>query len=57
MKLIKNYDCTIHCHPDKANVVADALSKKSLNVLACLTVRITSLYEKMKKSHEDIHVN
>ena len=29
-ELIKDYDFTIDYHPGKANVVADALSKKSL---------------------------
>ena len=34
LELIKDYDCTINYHPGKANVVADALSRKErLNVL------------------------
>ncbi|KAI3790873.1 hypothetical protein L2E82_04266 [Cichorium intybus] len=28
LELIKDYDCEIMCHPGKANVVADALSRK-----------------------------
>ena len=28
LELIKDYDCTIEYHPRKANVVADALSRK-----------------------------
>ena len=28
MKFLKNYDCTINYHPEKANIVADALNRK-----------------------------
>ena len=34
MELLKDYDCSILYHPDKANVVADALSRKSAGSLA-----------------------
>jgi hypothetical protein len=35
--LIKDYELEIHYHPSKANVVADALSRKSqVNMLATL---------------------
>ncbi|KAL8098148.1 hypothetical protein AgCh_031067 [Apium graveolens] len=34
LELIKDYDCTINYHPGKANVVADALSRKErLNIV------------------------
>ena len=29
IELIKDYDMEVHYHPEKANVVADALSRKS----------------------------
>jgi hypothetical protein len=31
LELIKNYDLEVHYHPDKANVVANALSRKHCN--------------------------
>jgi hypothetical protein len=33
VKLIKDYDCVIDYHPDKANVVVDALSRKGKIVM------------------------
>ena len=38
MELLKDYDCTIKHHPRKANVVADALSRKSGSSMAHLRV-------------------
>ena len=34
MELLDDYDFTLHYHPGKANVVADALSRKSRGALA-----------------------
>ena len=34
--MIKDYDCSINYHPGKANVVADAISRKSSGFLAAL---------------------
>ena len=34
IKLLKDYDCQILYHPRKANVMADALSRKSMGSLA-----------------------
>ena len=36
LELIKDYNCVINYHPGKTNVVADALSRKSRNEIACL---------------------
>ena len=38
MELLKDYDCTILYHFGKANVVANALSKKSMGSLAQITL-------------------
>ena len=38
LELIKDYDCTINYHPDKDNIVADALSRKDkLKMLTSVT--------------------
>jgi len=37
--IIKDYDCIINYHPGKANVVADALSRKNKAFISSLLVR------------------
>ena len=39
MEFLKDYDFTLHYHPGKANVVADALSQKSRGALAGIASR------------------
>ena len=41
MKLIKDYDYVIDYHPGKANVVADALSGKSVQMLRALNAHLS----------------
>jgi hypothetical protein len=48
LELIKDYDLTIQCTPGKANVVADAFSRKA--TLATLNYLITE-FERMDISH------
>jgi hypothetical protein len=40
LELIKDYDLKVHYHPGKANVVADALSRKAY--CSCLSVETFS---------------
>jgi hypothetical protein len=50
LELIKDYDLEVHYHPDKANVVADALSRKSqCNCLSAepLTIILCQEMERM----------
>ena len=39
MEFLEDYDFTLHYHPGKANVVADALSRKSRGALATIASR------------------
>ena len=46
MELLKDYDCIIDYHPGKANVVADALSRKSTSSLAYIqTIQLPLMVE------------
>ena len=44
--MIKDYDCEINYHPGKANVVIDALSRKSMVELAALEISQPYLIKK-----------
>ena len=48
MELLKDYDCTILYHPGKANVVADALSRKSMGSLAHIAVQKRHMVEEVR---------
>ena len=45
----EDHDFTLHYHPGKANVVADALSRKSRRVLASIASREWLLLEAMRQ--------
>ena len=46
MELINDYDCTFEYHPGKVNVVADALSRKSVASISHIcAVRVPQLAE------------
>jgi hypothetical protein len=56
LKLIKDYDLNIHNHPGKANIVADALSRKHFCNNLMVQKEQTALYEEMEKlSLEIVH--
>ena len=55
MELIKDYDCVIDYHPRKANVVADALSRKFVQTLRALNAHFSlsdngAIVEKLMKT-------
>nr|GEV48895.1 putative reverse transcriptase domain-containing protein [Tanacetum cinerariifolium] len=56
IELLSDYDCEIRCHPGKANVVVDALSRKereiSLRVRALVMTVYTDLSERVKENEE-----
>ena len=45
MEFLEDYDFTLHYHPSKANVVADALSRKSRGALASIDSREWQMLE------------
>ena len=45
MEYLEDYDFTLHYHPCKANVVADALNRKSWGVLASVASREWQMLE------------
>ena len=45
MEYLEDYDFTLHYHPGKANVVVDALSRKSWGVLASVASREWQMLE------------
>ena len=47
VEFLEDYDCTINCHPGKANVVVDALSRKVQ--VAGLMVKEWSLLKKVSE--------
>ena len=49
MELLKDYDCSILYHPGKANVVADALSRKSSGSLAHISTERRALVKELQE--------
>ena len=49
LELLKDYDITIHYHPGKANVMANALSRKSGGSLAAMITRQPKLLRNLEE--------
>ena len=49
MEFLDDYDFTLHYHPSKANMVADALSRKSRGALASIAAREWRMLETVGK--------
>jgi len=47
LELLKDYDMELKYHPGKANVVVDALSRKSIGSIACLLTQEKRLLEEL----------
>ena len=45
MEYLEDYDFTLHYHPSKENVVVDALSRKSQEVLASVASQEWQMFE------------
>lgn len=56
LEFLKNYDFSIKCHQGKANVVADALNRKSSGLVAKLMIRERQLIERIEDLDLEVQV-
>ena len=52
--MIKDYDCSINYHPSKANVVANALSRKPSDCLAALLTTQKEIIDDLERMEIEI---
>jgi hypothetical protein len=57
LDLLKDYDCTIQYHLGKANVVVDALSRKSAGFMAHLRAKEWRLLEELRDLNVELSLN
>lgn len=53
---MKDYDCEINYHPCKANVVANALSRKTVGTLAHLIIKQVQILRDLESMETKIHI-
>jgi hypothetical protein len=54
LELIKDYDLEVHYHPSKANVVADALSRKALCNCITMDSKVAALCDELCKLNMEV---
>ena len=54
--MVKDYDCTINYHPGKANVMADALNRKSTSTLAHLITTQAHILQDLESMDIKVHM-
>ncbi|GER31042.1 polyprotein [Striga asiatica] len=54
LELVKDYDCTINYHAGKANVVADALSRKGKGELTCMITQQRQLIHEFARMQLEV---
>ena len=54
MEYLEDYDFDLQYHPGKANVVADALSRKTYGSLACLAIREWKMMGQLSEFNVDL---
>ena len=52
--MVKNYDCSINYHPGKANVVANALSRKPSSFSATLLTTRKEIIQDLKRMEIEV---